>query len=257
MIPLIQLQDVSLIRSKKKILNNLSWTVRPGEHWFMLGQNGSGKTSLLEIVLGYKWASEGEVRVLGETYGKTYLPELRKKIGYVAPWIDERIKPEETSEEVVAGGLDATVEFLREFSSAIQKQVRAQLKQMGIENFAEAPFRRLSSGEKLKVLIARALISKPKILILDEPFSALDAGSRISINRKIESLIQKPAAPGVILVTHHFDDISPFYSHGLILKEGRILALGKKTQVLKPESLKRAFEVPITLFKRQNRYFLQ
>lgn len=243
MTPLVKVSNVTLIRSKKKILKNISWTVRQGEHWFLLGANGSGKTSLLEIVMGYHWASLGSVSVLGETYGKTDIPLLRRKIGYVAPMIMRFMKPKETVFEVVASGLLATAGYYGEITPQVAKQVHHALDLMEIREFEDAAFGRLSSGEQLKALIARAFVHLPKLLILDEPFSALDIGSRLKIHRLVEKLGRHPSKPSIIIITHHFDDITPQYTHGLILKEGRMLCQGPKPKVLTARQLSKAFDV--------------
>ncbi len=240
---LIKLRRVTLLRGKRKILRNIDWAVQKGEHWFILGHNGSGKTSLLEIVLGYIWASEGTVEILGERYGKTQIPELRRKIGYVAPWIQKHIKPKETVFEAVASGLRATIGFYDYVTPEVTKAVHQALKAMELLAFKEAAFGRLSSGEQLKVLIARALIHTPKILILDEPFSALDIGSRLKVQNLIEKLGHYHQKPSIILVTHHFDDITALYTHGLILKQGQIYKQGPKNAVLNRKVIARAMNI--------------
>jgi iron complex transport system ATP-binding protein len=241
--PLIQLQNVTLLRSKKKILKNFSWTLRKGEHWFILGPNGSGKTSLLEVVMGYHWASQGKVTVLGETYGKTDIPVLRRRIGYVAPMIMRFMKPQETVFECVASGLLATAGFYDDVTPQVRKAVRHALDLVELRTFEKAAFGRLSSGEQLKVILARAFVHLPKLLILDEPFSALDMGSRHKIYKIVEKLGQHHSKPSIILVTHHFDDITPLYTHGLVLKEGKSLAQGPKNKVLAPGVLTKAFGI--------------
>lgn len=251
---LLHLRNVSLVRGGNLILKDISWTIQKGEHWFILGHNGSGKTSLLEIVMGYLWATTGEVEVLGEVYGKTYLPDHRKRIGYVAPWIAKHIKPEETVREVVAGGLEATIEYHKEMSQGVLTKIHSALKTMECLSFEDAPFTRLSSGEQLKVLIARALIKGPEILILDEPFSALDIGARHSIQKLVEKVGDGHHKASIIIVTHHFDDIAPFYTHGLILKKGQVVEMGAKSKVLQSSVLKKAFGLPIKLMCRNQRY---
>lgn len=255
--PLLILKDVSLLRGGKTILNNISWEVKRGEHWFILGPNGSGKTSLLEIVTGYLWASRGQVKVLGEVYGKTNLPELRKRIGYAAPWIAKHIKPHESVREVVAGGLEATIEYFKELDAEVMARIHRALSRMDCESLADAIYAKLSSGEQLKVLIARALVREPEILILDEPFSSLDVGSRHSIQKLVEKLGNGHQKTSILIVTHHFDDIAPFYTHGLILKGGKGVISGTKASVLTSSVLTAAFDTPIKLARRSQRYFLQ
>jgi iron complex transport system ATP-binding protein len=255
--PILQLKDVTLIRNKRKILNKVSWTIRPGENWFMLGHNGSGKTSLLEIVLGYHWASEGIVNVLGERYGKTQIPELRRNIGYIAPWIQKHIRPQETVFEAVASGLKATAGFYDHVTAQVTKQVHYALDLVELREFEKAEFGKLSSGEQLKVLMARAIIHVPKLLILDEPFSALDFVSRLKLQKIVEKLGQRHPNLSIIIVTHHFDDITSLYTHGIVLKGGLIAVQGKKDKVLQSHALSKAFNLPLKVQKIGIRYTVQ
>jgi iron complex transport system ATP-binding protein len=255
--PLIKLSSVTFLRNKKKILKNLSWTVHQNENWFILGSNGSGKTSLLEIVMGYHWASLGKVSVLGETYGKTDIPVLRRKIGYVAPMIQRFMKPKEAVFEVVASGLRATAGFYDNVTPAVIKAVYRALDQMELRSFENAPFGKLSSGEQLKAIIARALVHTPKLLILDEPFSALDMGSRLKIQKLIAKLGQHILKPSIMIVTHHFDDITPLYTHGLLLKEGKVVAQGRKERVLIAPNLSKTFGVPVKVQTLEGKYSVQ
>ncbi len=240
-LPVLQLFGVTLTRAGRKVLYSVDWTVHPGEHWFILGPNGSGKTSLLEVVMGYLWATRGAVQVMGETYGKTNLPELRKKIGYVAPWVPKHVRSGETVIEVVAAGTQGGTAYHETITPALRSKVRARLRALGCLHYEFTPFENLSSGEQLKVAIARALMADPRILILDEPFSALDMGARYSLYDFLTRLARSPKAPALLLVTHHREDILPLFTHGLILKEGRFAACGKKKDVLTPAVLKKVF----------------
>jgi iron complex transport system ATP-binding protein len=252
--PLVKVSNVTFLRNKRKILKNFSWTLHRGENWFILGSNGCGKTSLLEIIMGYHWASEGKVSVLGETYGKTDIPILRRQIGYVAPMIMRFMKPKETVFEVVASGLRATAGFYDNVTAAVKKAVYRALDKMELRSFENALFGKLSSGEQLKAVIARALVHTPKLLILDEPFSALDMGSRLRVQKLVEKLGHHHPKPSILTVTHHFDDITPFYSHGLIMKEGKIVAQGRKETVLTSSNLSKAFGVRVRVQEAGGKY---
>ncbi len=253
-LPVLHLSNIYLTRAGRKVLQGVNWTVKAKEHWFILGPNGSGKTSLLEVVMGYLWATRGTVQVMGETYGKTNLPELRKKIGYVAPWVPKHVRGGETVIEVVAAGTEGCTAYHDKITPALRSKVRSKLRQLGCLNgtgyqgpkgtqyrFEFTPFENLSSGEQLKVGIARALMAEPKVLILDEPFSALDMGARFSLYGFLSRLARSPKAPSLLLVTHHLEDILPFFTHGLILKAGKFAACGEKKKVLTPAVLKKVF----------------
>ncbi len=240
--PIISLEKISLIRGGRKVLRDINWEICRGQHWFMMGENGSGKSSLLEVLMGYLWPCDGTVKVLGEKYGKTDLPQLRKKIGFIAPWISKRIKTGETVREALAGGLRASIRYYQRIDAKIESQIRRKLKQMDVLHLEEKTFDKISSGEQLKVLIARALMPDPEILILDEPFSALDIGSRAKIYRLLEKVSRQKNSPAILLVTHHFEDILPLFTHGLVLKKGRIAAKGLKAKVLIPSLMRKVFE---------------
>ena len=252
--PVLDLDGVYLTRAGRKVLSGVNWTVKAGEHWFILGPNGSGKTSLLEVVMGYLWATRGTVQVMGETYGKTNLPELRKKIGYVAPWVPRHVRGGETVIEVVAAGTEGGTAYHDTITPALRAKVRSKLRALGLLKgtgyrsgfgtrypFEFTPFENLSSGEQLKVAIARALMAEPRVLILDEPFSALDMGARFSLYTFLTRLARSPKAPSLLLVTHHLEDILPFFTHGLILKHGKFAACGSRKEVLTAAVLKKVF----------------
>lgn len=254
---LVHLEKISLIRGGRKVLRDITWDIRRGSHWFILGENGSGKSSLLEVLMGYLWPCAGTVKVLGEKYGKTDLPELRKKIGFVAPWISKRIKAGETVREVLAGGLKASIRYYQNIDSKTGAQIRLKLKQMGVSHLAEKAFDKISSGEQLKVLIARALMPDPEILILDEPFSALDIGSRTKIYHLLEKISRQKNAPVILLVTHHFDDILPFFTHGVVLKGGRMVLNGAKAKILTTPLMRKVFGSNFQIQPSRGRFFIK
>ncbi|HTL46842.1 MAG TPA: ATP-binding cassette domain-containing protein [Verrucomicrobiae bacterium] len=253
---ILELKDVFLTRDGKPVLNGLNWTAREGEHWFLLGQNGSGKTSLLEVLMGYLWATRGSVRVMGETFGKVNLPELRKKIGFVAPWVVKRIKPWETVRQAVAAGAEALVETTGPIPRELNRRVEAALRFAGCGRHADKLFDKLSTGEQLKAVIARALVARPRVLILDEPFSALDLGSRALVYDFLARLAARKNAPLILLVTHQTEDILPFFTHGLCLKDGRVRAAGPKKQILTSEVLRRTFGVRVSVSHSRGRTVL-
>jgi iron complex transport system ATP-binding protein len=254
---LVRLEKISLIRGGRKVLHDITWEIRRGDHWFILGENGSGKSSLLEVLMGYLWPCDGTVSVLGERYGKTDLPELRKKIGFVAPWISRRIKSGESVREVLAGGLKASIRYYENISRETESQILRKLKQMDALHLKEKSFDKISSGEQLKVLIARALMPDPEILILDEPFSALDLGSRARIYELLQKVSRGRKSPAIVLVTHQLDDILPFFTHGLALKNGRPVMVGKKEKVLTGAVLHKTFGGKFRIETSQGRFFIR
>ncbi|NTV30331.1 MAG: ATP-binding cassette domain-containing protein [Candidatus Omnitrophica bacterium] len=230
----INLSRITVRRGGRVVLKDLDWTTRRGEHWFIMGQNGSGKTTLTELLLGYLWASEGQVEVLGRQFGRASLPELRRFTGYVAPWIFRRMPPETPVEDAVASGWDASVGRYGCISPALRRSVTRWLNFFGCRGLKKRLFGELSSGQQLKVVLARALVHNPALVILDEPFSLLDLGARVRMYRYLEKLALRKDAPQFVMVTHHREDVLPFFNQGLLLKGGKVEFAGERTAALAP-----------------------
>ena len=240
---IITLHSVTMTRGGKEVLHDISWTTRHDEHWFVMGNNGSGKTTMMEVIMGYLWPQSGSVDVLGNRFGQVYLQELRRRIGYVSPWIFKHLSDHVPVEDVIASGTDASVGYYSELTPALLRRIRAQLDFFHCSDLMERRFGTLSSGQQLKVILARSLINDPDIMILDEPFSLLDIGSRMSMYRYIERLCRKEKGPQVLLVTHHLDDIISPFSHGLLMKEGRVFYQGRRDEALQGKRLAKAFDL--------------
>ena len=248
--PVISLKNISIRRGGCAVLKNIDWTTRAGEHWFIMGPNGSGKTTLIEILVGYLWPQTGSVSVLGETFGRTNLLELRAKVGYVSPWIFKRMSPDTLVEDVVASGINGSVGSFGRKSSRVKEAIRRQLRFFGCLDLSGKSFGEISSGQQLKCMLARALVHKPGLLILDEPFSLLDIGTRINMYEHLIRLCKRKGSPQLVVVTHHREDLLPILTHGLILKDGRICVQGPREKVLSPGTLSFAFDVDKSAFKR-------
>lgn len=246
----ISLKNVSIRRGGKPVLKKIGWTTRRGEHWFLMGANGCGKTTLIEILVGYLWPQEGSVTVLGETFGRTNLLELRARVGYVSPWIFKRMPPETRVEDVVASGIDGSVGMMRRKSAKLKAAVKRELKFFGCLGLIDQTFGTLSSGQQLKCILARAMVHRPGLLILDEPFSLLDIGARMDMYAHVTRLCQGKNPPQLVIVTHHREDLLPILTHGLILKDGRVHAQGPRNKVLEPGVLSKAFHVDKRAFQR-------
>jgi iron complex transport system ATP-binding protein len=239
----IKLTNISITRGQKQVLSKLNWVVNKKEHWFIMGNNGSGKTTLLEIIMGYIWPQKGEVEILGNTYGKTYIPKIREKIGYLSSWLFKRIPPYVLVKDVIASGKDASVGACRYLDKALQLKVKEQMLFFGINEYENTSFGNLSSGEQLKVLFARAIVSSIKILILDEPFCQLDISQRMKMYKFFKKLSKKPNCPQFLLVTHHVEDVIDVFTHGMFLKDGIIAMQGKRQEILKEENIKKIFKI--------------
>jgi iron complex transport system ATP-binding protein len=241
---LIDLRGVSVRRGKVAALIDVDWKTYRGEHWFIMGNNGSGKTTLLEIIMGYLWPQEGSVAILGRRFGEVYLQELRSRIGYVSPWIFHHMRDYIPVRHVIASGTDASVGYFESFSPKLEQKTVDLLRFFHCEELHDRPFGTLSSGQQLKVMLARSLINDPAVMLLDEPFSLLDIGSRYQMYRYMEKICTLEGGPQVVIVTHHFDDLTPVFTHGLLLKKGRVYRKGPRDRVLRAEVLSGALDIP-------------
>lgn len=246
MTTIISLENISLTRNKVKILHPMSWTFNKGEHWAILGLNGSGKTSILNLVSGYLFPSTGTVTVLGNEYGKVNLHELRKKIGFVSTSLDRfsQLVNRDTVERVVVSGKYASFGLYEKVPEEEFTEAKTLLKQLRLHYLIGKKFHLLSQGEQRRVLIARALINDPSILILDEPCSGLDILSREEVIQMIESISD---TCHIIYVTHHLDELVETISHALLLKDGQIVASGKKEEVLTEQLLTDTYAIPVNI----------
>ncbi len=249
----IHMKDVSWIYGDRYILRNINWEVKSGEHWAIIGLNGSGKTSLLNVVNGYIWPSRGEVSVLGKCFGSYDIRELRKKIGWVSPSIQEKFYADETAEEIVLSGKFATIGLYDEPKARDIAHARLLLEQLKCARTAKEPYRTLSQGEKQKVLIARALISSPRLLVLDEPCAGLDIFSKEQLLSLVEKIGLGGAGPALLYVSHRIEEILPVFTHVLVLRRGEVHSSGKRKVVLTKRNLSDFFETPVDVHWRKNR----
>jgi iron complex transport system ATP-binding protein len=254
--PVIHVVNISVER-ESSILDKISWKVCPGQNWVILGANGSGKTSLLNTLTAYMTPSAGEIYLCGKRYGEYNWSELRKKIGIVSNSIQQRIKQAETAIETVVSGKYAMINYYDRICSADRKHARHILEEVECAHLESRRWGHLSQGEKQRVLIGRALMAKLELLILDEPCAGLDPVARERFLGFVERFMSRQSSPPVILVTHHVEEITPSFSHVLVLKNGRILAKGQKETVMKSPVLSKALDAPVSLRKRNGRYAMQ
>lgn len=228
----LSLTNVSLERQNKKLLNNVTWQVNKGEHWAILGLNGSGKTSLLKLITAEYWTSQGSVEVLGNKFGGTDISNMRTKIGIVGSFIAERLSPHMLAEKIVLTGKYKSSILYTEYGEKELEEARQMLISIGGEHLLGRIYASLSQGEKQLLLIARSLMEEPEILILDEATSGLDLFAREKLLTQIEQITSLPNAPTIIYVTHHAEEITRSFTHVLLLKKGNIIAQGPKNEVL-------------------------
>ncbi len=252
----LEVTDLCIRRGDALILDNLSWRVERGQHWVILGANGSGKTSLLSALAGYLMPTAGEIEVLRHRYGETDWRELRKRIGLVSSSIRQLMAESEPALETVVSGKYAMIDLWGRITAADRVRALRLLKQIECTHLAERPWLYLSQGERQRVLIGRALMAKPRLLILDEPCAGLDPVAREHFLQFLQRLGQRNTAPVLVLVTHHVEEIMPVFSHVLILKNGRRQAAGRMRTTLNSQQLSQAFDASMRLQKRNGRYTL-
>ncbi len=252
---MIDLRNIRFQRGQRLILDDVSWRVGPGEDWAIVGANGSGKTTLLQVAVGYLWPNDGQVNVLGQRYGQVDLRELRRRIGWVSSAIAPMMHSRHSAMEIVLSGCFASTGLFDEASSQQVEQAKALIDQMGLGAVAGSSYAVLSLGEQQKVMIARALMAEPELLILDEACAGLDVSAREHLLRVIETMRNKSRRTTLIFVTHHIEEIPASFSHVLVLKAGRVLASGPKPQVLTSAMLSRAFDVHIEVEQKYGRYW--
>ncbi|HSL34783.1 MAG TPA: ATP-binding cassette domain-containing protein [Candidatus Limnocylindrales bacterium] len=242
----LRLSGVAVRRSGRTILGPINWRIGAGERWVVLGPNGSGKTTLVHVASTYLWPTTGAVEVLGATIGRVDARELRRRIGYAGSGLEAQFDPGLTALDIVVTARHAALgPWWNEFTAADRDRARELLGQLGIGGLADHAYRLLSTGERRRVQIARALMPDPELLILDEPGSSLDLGARETLVRDLGRLAGRPSPRAVVLVTHHVEEIPAGFGHALVLSEGRAVAAGPIDAVITGSVLGRAFGLPI------------
>lgn len=238
----IEMDHVTVRRGDSVLLDEVSWTVGAGEQWVILGPNGAGKSTLLAVAATRLYPTSGVVTILEETIGEVDVAEVKPRIGVINAGIVAHIPRQETVRDVVVTAAWAVTGRWRESYEPMDEQ-RADflLKQWGIDHLRDRAFHSLSDGERKRALIARSLMSDPELLLLDEPAAGLDLGAREELLARLSGLAREIWAPSSVLITHHVEEIPSGYSHGLLIRDGRVVAAGLLTQVLSDELLTATF----------------
>lgn len=255
MVPVAQLSDVTVRRGEKLLLDSLSLTIDEGQRWVILGPNGAGKSTLVSLLAARLHPTSGTVDILGERMGRTDVFELRPRIGLASQQLADSIPGHERVLDVVITASYSVVGRWQEQYEAMDEQRAADLlDSFGAASLADRSFGSLSTGEKKRVLSARALMTDPELLLLDEPASGLDLGGREELVRALSALAMDPMTPVTVLVTHHMEEIPPGCTHALLLRAGQIVQAGPIREVLTSSALTRTFGLPLTVQEQDGRY---
>ncbi len=251
----VRMEGVTVRRGGSTLVHDIDWAVELDERWVVLGPNGAGKTTLLRLASAELHPTTGTVDILGERLGRVNVAELRTRIGLSSAALGLRVPEGETvSDVVVSAGYGVLGRWRERYEAADTGRAEYLLDAMGVRGLAQRTYGTLSEGERKRTLIARALMTDPELLLLDEPTAGLDLGGREDLVGRLARLAMDPDAPASVLVTHHVEEIPPGYTHGLLLRAGGIVASGLLDDVLTDENLTLTFGLPLSVQRRRGRY---
>jgi iron complex transport system ATP-binding protein len=251
----LELNDVSVRRGNRMILDGVDWSVNEGERWVVLGPNGAGKTTVIQLVSGRLHPTSGTVTIIGEEVGRTDLAELRPLVGLASAALDQRLPAGERAiDVVVTASYGITGRWREEYDALDLDRAQTLLDVFGVGHLAERTYGTLSSGERKRVQIARALMPDPEVLLLDEPAAGLDLGGREELLAALSELAGDGRSPVMVLVTHHVEEIPSGFTHALLLRAGVVEAAGPIEDVLTPQHLSAAFGLELEVERHRDRY---
>jgi iron complex transport system ATP-binding protein len=253
--PVASLSGVTVRRDGATLLHDVSWTIGDGERWVVLGANGAGKSTLLSVLAGSIGPDEGEVSLLGEPLADADLDEVLPRVGWASAALADRLPADERVLDIVLTASYAAVRRGVEFyDGSDELRARDLLGQVGCRSLVDRRFGSLSEGERKRVQLARAIMTDPELLLLDEPAAGLDLGGREALLRMLTRLADDETAPVQVLVSHHVEEVPPGFTHALLLRAGRVLAAGPVEQTLHSESLSAAFGLPLRVLASDGRW---
>ncbi|MGC0370970.1 ABC transporter ATP-binding protein [Microbacterium sp. SLBN-111] len=251
----LEFSDVVVRRNARDIVSHLDWTVSDDERWVVLGPNGAGKTTVLQLADTLLHPTSGAVTILGERLGRTDVFELRPRIGFASSAMARRVPPEETVLDVVlTAAYSVTGRWREQYDDIDERRALRVLAEWRLDHLADRTFGTLSDGEQKRVQIARAVMTDPELLLLDEPTASLDLGAREELLALLSGYAQAPTTPAMIMVTHHVEEIPVGFTHVLLLRDGEVVASGPLSEALTAENLSETFGVQITLTQDAGRY---
>ncbi|MEU6896077.1 ABC transporter ATP-binding protein [Streptomyces sp. NPDC046557] len=244
----LELVDVSVVREGRALVDQVSWSVKEGERWVILGPNGAGKTTLLNVASSYLFPTTGGATILGSTLGKVNVFDLRPRIGVAGIAMADKLPKRQTVlETVLTAAYGMTATWQEEYEDIDEQRARAFLDRLGMTDYLDRKFGTLSEGERKRTLIARALMTDPELLLLDEPAAGLDLGGREDLVRRLGRLARDPLAPSMIMVTHHVEEIAPGFTHVLMIRQGKVVTAGPIDLELTSRNLSLCFGLPLVV----------
>ncbi len=251
----LRLTDVTLRRGDNQVLDGVTWSVAPADRWVIIGPNGAGKTSLITLCSARAHPTTGTVEILGEPLGETSTQELRIRIGLASAALADRIPPDETVRDLVmTAAYGVTGRWREEYEAVDEIRAADLLSAFGMHAFADRTFATLSEGERKRVQIARALMTDPELLLLDEPAAGLDLGGREELLGALTELAGDRRSPAMVMVTHHVEEIPVGFTHVLLLRDGKVVAQGRLADTLTSANLSATYGMPIQLFAQEGRW---
>lgn len=255
MVAVAELAGVSVRRGTKLLLDNVDLRVEEGDRWVIIGPNGAGKTTLLQLLSTQMHPTMGMVELLGEYLGAVDVFELRPRIGVSSSSIAQRIPPREAVKDVIVSAAYGVLGRWREdYHELDYARAQSLMAMLHVEGLAERTFGTLSEGERKRTEIARALMSDPELLLLDEPGAGLDLSGRETLVQTLTELCFDPDAPTTVLVTHHIEEIPAGITHALLLAGGKVVASGPIDEVLTDEKMSAAYAMPLRIRKVDGRW---
>ena len=246
---------VSVVRGDTVILDDVSWEVEEGQRWVVLGPNGAGKTTLLQLASARIHPTTGVVGILGEVLGTVDVFELRPRIGVTSAALAERIpRSEKVLDVVVSAGYGIIGRWRETYDELDYERADELLAEVGAQRLADRTFGTLSEGERKRVQIARALMTDPELLLLDEPAAGLDLGGREDLVSTLSLLASAQSSPATVLVSHHVEEIPPNFTHAMLLRDGQVVAAGPMAEVITEANLTATFRMPLVLTHEAGRY---
>jgi iron complex transport system ATP-binding protein len=246
--PVIALRGVTVRREGLAVLDSVDWRVDTTDRWVVLGPNGSGKTTLLQVASARLWPTAGSVEILGARLGRVDVRTLRPRVALVSGAVTRQLRADLPARDAVASGRHGALEtWWHRYSDEDWARAERLLARAGVADIADRPFGVISEGERQQVLLARALMGEPELVMLDEPFAGLDLGARERLLGHLAGLASDPDGPAVVLVTHHCEEIPPGFTHGALMRGGRMVAAGPLVDAITSDAVSECFGIGVTV----------